>query len=104
MVTLEILTEVTEVNEILRRFPALEDWPAHSSLPCSCLEGKSPSLFPERPSLIHVCLKPVDAWIDVLAHCLSALRAKQVVCEKLMELGASYCMPKIKETVWCLSN
>ena len=53
-------------------------------------------LFPERPGLIYLCQRPVDTWMDKPLDCPSDFRFKQLLCEKLLELGASYVLPKVE--------
>ena len=44
---------------------SMHDFPWHSNLVAVILEGSAPRIFPERPDLIHICTKPIDAWVDI---------------------------------------
>ena len=44
---------------------SIHDFPWHSNLVAVILEGSAPRIFPERPDLIHICTKPMDASVDI---------------------------------------
>ena len=45
---------------------------------------------------MQVQLWPVDTWMGKPLDCPSDFRFKQLLCEKLLELGASYALPKVE--------